>query len=147
MKVIDFEKRGNVVRFYLGADDCTDYWGDDWNDSPYEHNADQVYHEYVKAYVDIGFSLDFTVVEPADDWRNHGNSSWSKEDFKLHKCPCICIQKGNDTSSYSTDLFNKTIADKNSIKIYFDDDFNELKTKIHFFGGIILNTKLNKGEN
>ena len=35
MKVIDFERKGNVIRFYLGKDDLTEWWGDDWNDTPY----------------------------------------------------------------------------------------------------------------
>ena len=48
MKIIDFDKKGNVVRFYLGEDVCNDYWGDDWNDAPYEHNAGTVYNRYVK---------------------------------------------------------------------------------------------------
>ena len=32
--VIDFETRGNVIRLYYGND--PDYWGDDWDDKPYE---------------------------------------------------------------------------------------------------------------
>ena len=47
MKIIDFDKKGNVVRFYLGKDDLNDYWGDDWNDVPYEHNAGTVYDEFI----------------------------------------------------------------------------------------------------
>ena len=39
MKIIGWDRKGNVVRFALG-DDNLEYWsGDDWNDSPYEHNA------------------------------------------------------------------------------------------------------------
>ena len=55
MKIIDFSKKGNVVRFYLGEDNCKDYWGDDWNDFPYEHNAGCVYDEYIAGIVDIAF--------------------------------------------------------------------------------------------
>lgn len=40
MKIIDFERKGNLVRFYLGDDDLAEWWGDDWNDTPYEHNAE-----------------------------------------------------------------------------------------------------------
>lgn len=29
MKIIDFERKGNIVRFFLGADDRFNYWGDD----------------------------------------------------------------------------------------------------------------------
>lgn len=39
MKIIGWNRKGNVVRFALG-DDNLEYWsGDDWNSSPYEHNA------------------------------------------------------------------------------------------------------------
>ena len=26
MKIIDFEKKGNMVKFYVGSDNCTNYW-------------------------------------------------------------------------------------------------------------------------
>ena len=78
MKIIDFEKKGNVVRFYLGEQtenwgwtnpeykDYTGktptwlkpsdrYYGDDWDDKPYEHNAGTVYGEFIKGYKDIAF--------------------------------------------------------------------------------------------
>ena len=80
MKIIDFEKKGNIVRFYLGEKtedwgwtnpeykDYTGetpswlkpkdtYYGDDWDDAPYEHNAGQVYEEFIKGQKDIAFDL------------------------------------------------------------------------------------------
>lgn len=30
MKIIDFERKGNLVRFYLGDDDLVEWYGDDW---------------------------------------------------------------------------------------------------------------------
>lgn len=32
MKIIDFERKGNLVRFYLGDDDLAEWYGDDWNE-------------------------------------------------------------------------------------------------------------------
>lgn len=29
MKIIDFERKGNLVRFYLGDDDLAEWWGDE----------------------------------------------------------------------------------------------------------------------
>lgn len=29
MKIGDFDRKGNVIRFYLVSNDCQDYWGDD----------------------------------------------------------------------------------------------------------------------
>lgn len=36
LKLIDWENSGHLFRFYFGKD--KDYWGDDWDDSPYELN-------------------------------------------------------------------------------------------------------------
>lgn len=57
MKIIDWEEKGHLVRFYLGKDRL-DYWtGDDWDDIPYYDNAGQVYKEYIKDYRDIVFDF------------------------------------------------------------------------------------------
>ncbi|MCR2051054.1 hypothetical protein NSB25_27950 [Acetatifactor muris] len=37
MKIIDWERKGNVVRFALGKDGLDDWDGDDWYKTPYEH--------------------------------------------------------------------------------------------------------------
>ena len=39
MKIIGWERKGNVVKFVLGDIHLKDWGGDDWNDAPYEHNA------------------------------------------------------------------------------------------------------------
>lgn len=39
MKIIGWEKNGNVIRFHLAKSGLVDWSGDDWGDSPYEHNA------------------------------------------------------------------------------------------------------------
>lgn len=49
MKVIDFSRKGNVIRLYLGDDTDKDYWGDDWND-PID-NAGPVYSDYIRKVV------------------------------------------------------------------------------------------------
>ena len=41
MKIVDFKKEGNIVRFYLG-ETINGIYGDDWDDTPYEHNAGEV---------------------------------------------------------------------------------------------------------
>lgn len=45
------------MRFYLGDDNLTEWYGDDWDDTPYECNAGEVYGEYVKGYRDVVFRL------------------------------------------------------------------------------------------
>lgn len=88
MKIIDFEKKGNVVRFYLGSDNDLEYWGDDWNDRPYDCNAGTVYSEYIKGYRDIVFPFDDLVLEPCEGVLN---CNYSKEDMKKRVVPCIIV--------------------------------------------------------
>lgn len=111
MKIIDFEKKGNVVRFYLGEKtpdwgwtnkDYKDgsgktpdwlkpsetYYGDDWDDAPYEHNAGPVYDEFVKGHRDIAFPFDDLVLEPCD---GESESPYCKEDFVAMNVPCIIV--------------------------------------------------------
>ena len=119
MKIIDFDHYGNVIRLYLGADDCEDYWGDDWNDAPYEHNAGRVYQEYIKGYVEFAFPLKCDVCEACD---GYFNSPFSKEDMINRKIPCLTIS-----------TFNGTIEPK--IEIYFGDNIDEVSKQITELGG------------
>ena len=124
MKIIDFEKRGNVIRFYCGKDNCDDYWGDDWNDRPYEHNAERVYYEYIEEYIDVAVDMDYHVMEPADDWRYNNNTPFSKEDMKKRSVPCIIVVPEND--SYVSEEFNRYAVSDNVDKIYFGDSIEKL---------------------
>jgi hypothetical protein len=47
MKIIDMHRDGRLIRFFLSQDECNDFYGDDWDDTPYEHNAGTVYDEFV----------------------------------------------------------------------------------------------------
>ena len=88
MKIIDFECKGNVVRFYLGKDDCNDYWGDDWGDTSYESNAGRVSSDFIVGVRDMYFQFDSLVLEPCS---GAYNSSYSKEDMKKRRVPCIIV--------------------------------------------------------
>lgn len=88
MKIIDCEKKGNVVRFYLGADDCENYWGDDWNDAPYERNAGTVYSQFVTGIRDVAFPFDALVLEPCDGIYN---TRFSRENMKNRIVPCLIV--------------------------------------------------------
>ena len=88
LQIIDYEKKGNVVRFYLG-DASKDYWGDDWDDRSYEHYAGTVYDKFVTGLLDVAFPFDCDVLEPADDWKNNGNSPYNKDDKLAHAKPTV----------------------------------------------------------
>lgn len=112
--IMDFEKKGNVVRFYIGDVDH-DYTGDDWDDAPYEHNAGLVYAPICET-VDVAFPFDAQVIEPADDWRYEGNSPYCKNDFKEKKVPCIVVTQGDDDRG-----FDELAADDLVLKFWFGD--------------------------
>lgn len=122
MKIIDFERKGNLVRFYLGADDCTDYWGDDWNDAPYDCNAGTVYDEYVKGVMDIVFPFNALVLEPSSNWR--ANTQFSKEDMKNRVVPCVIVVPEKLAATSWHDQFEDWVGAKDVMKMYFGDVMN-----------------------
>lgn len=126
MKIIDFEKKGNVVRFYLGKDDCDNYWGDDWNDEPYEYNAGSVYDEYIKGYLDVAFNFNYYVFEPCDDWKND-RLYFSKEDMKENKIPCI-VAVPEELIGCSNDRYIEWIGSNSEkiVKFYFNDKLDKI---------------------
>lgn len=132
MFVVDFETKGNVIRLAYGHD--KDYWGDDWNDFPFEHNAGSVYERYVDEYREYAFPMNFNVCNPADDWNYQGNSHYSKEDFKKQKAPCVIIHNLKDSwgEPYSRLLGSKS---EDVLPIYFGTDMIEIHDAIMNFGG------------
>lgn len=87
LKVIDFDRKGNVIRFYLGKKTAAWGWtnpdykdpydgkrpewvkpsdtfyGDDWDDAPYQDNAGQVYPQFIYGWYDMYIPFDFTIIE------------------------------------------------------------------------------------
>ncbi len=118
MQIIDWECKGNVIRFYLGEDNLNDYWGDDWNDIPYEHNAGRVYEEFIKGYIDVIIPFDNQVYEPCNDY---SNSPYCKEDMIKRKIPCVVIATPGDIGDDWNYGFNKAVANPNTKKYYFGD--------------------------
>lgn len=119
MKIIDFEKKGQTVRFYLGKDECIDYHGDDWDDTPYEHNAGKVYDEYIEDYTDITFPFNYLVLEPCD---NIANSPYCKDDMKMRKVPCIIVVPKEKVTWH--DDFNYYNSMEGIMRFYFGDEMN-----------------------
>ncbi len=119
MKIIDFKKKGNVVRFYLGDDSLTGWYGDDWNDAPYEHNAGTVYDRFVSGRRDIAFPFDSLVIEPCEGALN---SEWCKDDMKDRKVPCIIVVPSETASeSWWENDFAHWVGVDGITKFYFGD--------------------------
>ena len=130
MKIVDFEKKGNVVRFYLGDDDCQHYYGDDWDDAPYDCNAGTVYDEYIKGYCDIAFPFEYVVMEPCDDYK-YTNVPWCKNDMRDRKVPCIIAVK-NKEHQYWEDCFSDALtSDAEVVKFYFGDKMDPSDGKFY----------------
>lgn len=118
--IIDFEIKGSRVRFFLGLKDpkwgwinkdyvdekgnkptwlkpVDDYYGDDWDDIPYEHNAGRVYDEFIMGVRDYYFDANWIIVEPG---KGENNSSYCKNDLKNRCLPCVIVIKNKLASKY-----------------------------------------------
>ena len=128
MKIIDFDRKGNIVRFYLGADDCTEYHGDDWNDAPYDCNAGTVYDEYVTGHRDVAFPFDSVVLEPCDGETNCG---LAKDDMKSRRVPCIIVVPPElaRTEWWWFDSFSRWVGCDGVQRYYFGDTMEPEDTK------------------
>lgn len=119
MQIIDFEQKGNVVRYFVGDDDLKDYYGDDWDDYNYEDNAGPVYKQFVTGYFDVAYAFDDVVLQPYAVWNSRG---WCKDDMRKRKVPCICILEAQfkEKNEWYTE-FEDICHNKNAKKIYFGD--------------------------
>lgn len=122
MKIIDCTRKGNVIRCLLADSESEDWWGDDWNDAPYEHNASLVYDQFVKKTIDIAIPFDQTVLEPADNWQYDGNSPWCRDDFKTRSIPLLII--GTDPDGWNE--WSMLINREDTIRIYMGDPISKL---------------------
>ena len=127
-KIIDFERKGNQVKFILGSTDLEKWYGDDWDDKPYEHNAGSVYDEFVLGEKIMTFDYYDAVLEPCSGTYN---SPYSKDDMRSRRIPCIVVVNkellkdhiaywGNtddiEFAQYASSADNKLIQ-----KLYFGD--------------------------
>lgn len=158
LEVIDIGRKGNLVRFYLGkkgdkwgytnpnfkdsSGNKPDwlkpsdiYYGDDWNDAPYDCNAGPVYEEFIKGYIDIAFGFECELLEPQAPMTY---KYWSKDDMRDRKVPCLIILPvgyeypeiryelhENDNYVPAFD-FLTSLEDNRVAKIYFGDKVQKI---------------------
>jgi len=125
MKIIDFARKGNVIRFYLGEDSLETWYGDDWNDYPYECNAGPVYERFVAETQDIVLPFDWLVLEPSDTYRHF---EFSKDDMRQRITPCLLIIPP-DLVDYSED-FQHYLGMDRVMKVYFGDNIQKFTNLI-----------------
>jgi hypothetical protein len=123
LQIIDFARKGNVVRFFLGSPSLRDYGGDDWDDAPYDCNAGPVYENFVLGYKDVAFPFDDLVKEPSDDLELC--CRFSKDDMKKKSVPCLVVLKKKDIGvgerPWELDDFAALLAHPHSKRFYFGD--------------------------
>lgn len=121
MEIIDFERKGNLVRFYLGKNG--EQWGDDWNDYPYDCNAGTVYDNFVESTRDIAFDFDDLVLEPCCGVLN---CYYSKEDMIKRTVPCIIVvPKEVIEKDWHWEDFRYWVASDKVKKYYFGDKMED----------------------
>ena len=145
LKIIDFDTYGNVIQLYLGDINDSEYYGDDWDDRPYEHNAGTVYKSYIKGVIEIAFPSFIWVLAAEDDWHYNGNSPFCKEDFKNMKAPCLVIVNDNDPYQMGWS-YSEKMGDKLSWRIYFNDTLEEILEKAKEYHGVVINEESYNGE-
>lgn len=127
MKIIDYDKKGNVIRFYLGENKGEwgedDYWGDDWDD---RGCTDRVYKEFIKGWIDVAFTYDYYVLDAINDWTWNNDSPFSKKDLKNRKSPCIIVYQA-EPDEYVSGEFAQHALDANAIKFYFNDPVEKVE--------------------
>lgn len=128
-KIIDFECKGNIVRFFLGKDGDEDYQGDDWDDRPYESNAGPVYKKYITGIADLAFPFDSLVLEPCADVFN---SHYSKDDMKAGKVPCVIVVPDDLVKESWQTSFDFWISCKDILKFYFNDRMEPTKEPVQY---------------
>ncbi len=121
LKIIDFDRTANGILLYLGKSTCNEYYGDDWNDVPYEHNAGIVYDRYITTTTELHASLDLQVLLPEDDYGYLGNSPFCKDVFRDREVPFMIITK-NDNWNYK---YSDALEENNNEDrfFYFNDIF------------------------
>ncbi len=116
-KILDFEIYGNQVKLFLGNENTNDYYGDDWDDYPYEHNAGKVYSRFVSSIYILNVPFKFSVFEPSDFTTI---DSYCMNDMKDGVVPAIILS----SNSKYYDSFEMALGDRDSIKIYLNDKIN-----------------------
>lgn len=126
MKIIDWSAKGNMVRFFYGNDD--EFWGDDWGDYPYEHNAGLVYEQYISGIIDVAFPFDSVILEAEHDWRYRGNSPYSKKDFKDRKAPFLIVVP-KEERNYDP-VYSEYSGNEKCVRFYMNDTFDDFEEKL-----------------
>lgn len=138
MKIIDFKLKGNLIRLYLGQDDLNDYYGDDWDDKPYEHNAGTVYDEFVSQIIDVVLPFDAFAIEACEDHRFNQNSPYCKNSFRDNNTPFVVIVPKEVADDNCFIEYLEARDNKKCFPLYFNENIEEALEKVKAAGGSVL---------
>lgn len=103
LKIVDLEViHPHAIMVSLGEANINDYWGDDWDDVPFEHNAGPVYERFVSKTIIARTDSQHEMAWIGNEFLN---SPYSKENFKDNIIPALLITKNNclvDALSFNT---------------------------------------------
>ena len=136
-KIIDFERKGNVIRFYLGkkiagwgwtkpgrGKPSDTFYGYKWDVAPYKHNAWSVDPQFVYGHYDIYVPFDFVVAEPSDYWDKNENGPVriSKNALVNREMPAI-------------EIYDNPICQYSLCEFYIGDELEKI-TSVGFQGSL-----------
>lgn len=121
LKIIDVKLKNNIVYFYLGQKNVMDYKGDDWDDTPYELNAETVYDEYVEKILVAYYFENIVILEPCSNIYN--GAEYTKLQMKKRLIPCCGISEPTDGQSWEYEtMFNTLAENEKSVAFFFEDE-------------------------
>lgn len=137
LKIIDLWGKGNTLRFVLGDPDVNDYYGDDWDDTPWTSNCGDVYEEFIKGYSTIYFDYDAIVKQP-DEIDNY----CCRDDFKNRLLPCLVVVPPQYADLYCLSSFNCLVRESKKpnspiIAIYFNDKRTDVLKQLYASKAIV----------
>lgn len=92
LKLVDIEVFQDYAILYLGKLDMDDYYGDDWNDAPYDCNAGLVYSEFVEKIITVKMPEDL-YIESFEEYFYDLNMPITRNDQKWGIYPVAILKK------------------------------------------------------
>lgn len=171
-QIIDWEVRGNCVKFYIGQyteekgwlnDEGYEYYskanltpeefeniknnytGDNWNKKPYEYSSNQVYKEYIKGIRYNYYPFDAIILNPGY-LLGRDNSGYCKDDFKNKEVPILIYIKDKEFYGQHRDWnYKEWSRAKNNVveKFYLGDTLQSGIMIENGLNGILLAEEVN----
>lgn len=151
MKVLDLERKGNLIRFFLGSDYLNKWYGDDWDDVPYELNAGPVYDSFVKVEVDVVLPYDTSIIDAcevsySEELYNYNASheEYCKYDYIYSDKPFAWFIP-DDPYEGGPALASYLNAAKGIQKVFLGMNWDDCLKAVHNVGGFIIKERNTDG--